>query len=715
MNKRNINVGAAIILVGFCLLFFVILYRFLSIQLTGEAAGQHLAAIAEKKYLKNGVLEAKRGTIYDGNGEVIAEDTSAYTLVAVLDSSMGKGNYVEDKEKTAKALAEFIDMSEDKILGILSKKDVFQVEFGPAGKNIPLETKKEIESLDLPGITFIRSSKRFYPNGIFASHVIGFTDASDGEGRQVGQLGIEKSFNDILTGVNGKLTYNTDRWGHWIPGDQKNIEPAKDGYDIYLTLDKNIQTFVEEALNEVNAKYNPKSMVVIVAEPKTGNILALGQRPTFHPETREGLKDTWLNEAVEVSIEPGSTMKIFTVAAALEEGVLNLNEEYKSGSFKPTENSQTIRDHNYSGWGNITYLEGIQRSSNVGMAKIVRDKLGYDRFREYLTKFGFDEPTGIELPNETSGKIVYEYPIDRITTGYGQGTALTPIQLVQAATAVANDGKMMKPNIISKIVDPNTGNVIKEFEPQVAGEPISAETAKKVRETFETVITSPKGTGYGIYNIDGYTVTGKTGTANITENGRYLKGRNNYLFSFLGMSPAEDPELIVYVAVKQPNLKDTETGSDPVSYIFKQVMKKSLQYLSIQPEEQIDPKTIEIPDVSGKEVEKAIKELKELGSIPVSLGKGKTVAKQLPEPKEPLIAGEKVVLATDGEGIMPDLTGWSLRDALKAANLLELSLDVSGTGYVVEQSIPPGTAVNGGEKLEVRLEAPEETMKGEEN
>lgn len=700
------NVGAALLFLFFCLLFFVLLFRFVSIQVSGEAAGQPLASKAQQKYLQEGVLEAKRGTIYDRNGEVIAEDTSSYTLVAILDESMttnkDRPKHVIDKEKTSRELAKHIDLEESDIYRILSKEGVFQVEFGPAGKDIPMQTKQEIEELKLPGITFIRESKRFYPNGVFASHVIGYVDTEKGENQPVGQLGIEKSLNDALTGKNGKIEYESDLWGYLLPNSEKNITPAQDGKDVYLTLDKKIQTFVEEALNVVDQEYKPAKMIAIVADPDTGEILGMGQRPTFHPKTREGISKTWHNEAVENSFEPGSTMKIFTLAAALEEKVLNLHETFQSGSYKPSKNSQAIRDHNYVGWGQITYLEGIQRSSNTAIAKIVQDKLGFDKYREYLTSFGFDKPTGIELPNEATGKIVYQYPLDKITTGYGQGTAITPIQQIQAATAVAGDGSMLKPQIINRIVDPLTEEVIQKAEPVVVGNPISENTAKKVREVLETVITSPNGTGKK-YHIEGYQVAGKTGTANMTENGRYLRGANDYVFSFLGMAPADDPQLVVYVAVQQPQIETYSEGSTPVSLVFNQVMKNSLQYLKIQPTQQEKAKIVEVPNLIGMSTEKAASTLAELGAEAVVLGNGKQITHQLPEKEEQLLEGEKIMLTTNGELTVPDMSGWSLRDVMKIAHLMKLELNMTGSGYVVKQNLQAGAKLSEGDYLVVHL------------
>ncbi|WP_071459352.1 penicillin-binding protein [Bacillus massilinigeriensis] len=723
MQKKqpNMNVGAALLFLFFSLLFFILIFRFVSLQVTGETHGQPLVAKAKQKYTKENVIEAKRGEILDRNGEVIAEDTTAYTLVAILDKSVTTNKkdpkHVNDPEKTARELAKYIKMDESDIYRRLTDfdgKKPFQVEFGKAGKDISHQTKQAIDKLRLPGITFQREKKRFYPNGVFSSHLVGFVENKSGkDGRiiETGKLGIEQSLNDKLTGQDGKVKFDSDLWGYLLPNAEKQISPAKDGANVYLTIDKKIQTFLEDAMEKAADEYKPKKIIAVVADPKTGDILAMSQRPTFHPKTREGLEKSWHNEVVETSIEPGSTMKIFTLAAAVEEKAFNPNELYQSGSYQVTPKSGRIHDHNGSGWGTISYLEGIQRSSNVAVAKLVNEKIGFEKYREYLTNLGFDDKTGINLPNETKGKILYEWPIEKITTSFGQGTTVTPIQLIQAATSVANDGKMMKLRIIDKITDPSTGTPLEKHNPEVKGEPFSKETAKEVRDILETVVTSKKGTGQ-IYNIDGYHVAGKTGTSQIPGNdGRYMTGRENYIFSFLGMAPKDDPELIMYVAVQQPKLKETVNGAQPVADIFNTVMKSSLQYYNIQPASTDKAATDKIPKLEGMKVETAQKLLKESGLVPVVLGKGQQIKEQLPKAGSVLLEGEKVLLRTDEKLIVPDMTGWSLRDAMKFSEISGLTLNKSGSGYVSRQSIQPGTVVKEGEFIIVDLVTLEEKQK----
>jgi penicillin-binding protein 2B len=713
-KQKYMNVGAAILFLIFSLLFFVLIFRYFSIQISGEVGGEPLAAKAKQKYSRVGVVEAQRGTIFDRVGEVVAEDSSAYTLIAILDKKMTtnpkKPQHVVDPQETALKLSKYIPMSESKIYSALTQKGRFQVEFGKAGRDIDFETKQKIEKLHLPGITFTRSSKRFYPNGIFASHLVGYAeqvDQKDGSSKTVGKMGIEKQYNKTLTGTDGKINYESDIWGYILPNNKPKVTAAKDGNDVYLTIDKKIQTFVEDAMNTVDKEYKPKMMVAIVADPKTGNILAMEQRPTFEPDTREGIDKAWQNEAI-TPFEPGSTMKIYTLSAAVQENVFNPNETYQSGSYQVSPKSPAIHDWNISGWGNITFLEGVQRSSNVAFAKLANEKLGFDRFREWLTKFGLDKPTGIELPNEAAGNIPFQYPIQKATTAFGQGAAITPMEQIQAATAVANDGKMMKPHVVEKIVDHDTGKIIKKTAPEVAGTPISAETAKTVRDILETVVTSPKGTG-SRYKIDGYSVAGKTGTAQIPgPGGRYLTGPSNYVFSFMGMAPKDDPRLLVYVAVEQPKIDDYSKGSIPVSMIFDPVMKNSLQYLNIQPSSVEKATTNKLTDLTGESVDTAAKELQSKGFETVVVGKGTKVESQLPLEGTTILEGEKVILKTDGDAIAPDMTGWSLRDVMKVAKITDLQLETDGSGYAVSQTIAPGTVLHKGDQLKVMFELPDQ-------
>lgn len=715
IKRKSTNIGAWVLTFLFVMLFFILMGRFIYIQTTQEVNGQVLTAIAEEKWTKERVIEAHRGRILDRNGSEIAIDVPSYTLIAILDENYSANSseplHVTNPRRTAELLSPHLNMDVYELEKILSKKDQFQVEFGPAGRGISYSLKEEIEKLELPGIEFIKETKRHYPNGMFASHTIGYAIQGD-DGKLKGEMGIEKAYDEYLRGKNGFVTYQSDRMGYKLPDPNEMITPPSNGNDIYLTLDQKIQTFLEDAITSAYTQYEPKKIIAIVANPKTGEILAMSNRPSFDPNERQ--ISNYMNDAISYRFEPGSTMKIFTLAAAINEGVFNPDEEYQSGSYRISEKVKPIRDHNRQGWGTITFREGVQRSSNVAFAKLANEKLGTDRLLQYLYRFKLHEKTGIHLPNEANSNLLYRYPIEKITTAFGQGSTITPIQQIQAATAIANSGKMMKPYLVKKIIDSKSGKLVEQFEPEVVGTPIEEDTAAKVLDLLESVVSSPQGTGKP-YRIDGYTVAGKTGTAQIPDpEGGYKYGHGNYIFSFMGVAPKEDPQLLMYVAVKEPKLKPYQLGSEPVSLVFNTVMKNSLHYLNIEPlnkaEASIEkPKnSFQIDSFVGKSVDSMKTELASAKSEVFVFGEDSEITNHIPYPGASILPEEKVVVKTKGEMYMPDLTGWSYRDVMKVANLLELKPNLIGNGFVESQNIKPGSEVKEGDYLVVELSLPSE-------
>ncbi|WP_439741089.1 penicillin-binding transpeptidase domain-containing protein [Bacillus pseudomycoides] len=701
MNKIHTNKGAGYFMIFFLLLFLLLLARFFYIQATGTVHGQDLKKLAQDKHNKNGVLEANRGTIYDQNGHVLAQDVNSYKIVAKL-----KGEKpVKDKEDAAKKIAGVLGTGEDEILATLNK-DKSQVEFGALGKNLTKEKKEQLESLKIPGISFVTEKARVYPNGDFASYVLGYAKPDD-KGIAKGKFGLEESLDKYLRASNGSVAYTGDRNGVSLDGGKQNVKPPKNGENVYLTIDQRIQGFLEDAMKAADQHYEPSMLIGLVADPKTGKILGMSSRPSYDPN--KGDIQYYFNDPIANAYEPGSTMKIFTLAAAINEGVYNGQEYYQSGTY-PVGNRK-IKDHNGgAGWGSITFDEGVERSSNVAFAILGDQKLGPDRFRQYIHKFGLDEKTGIDLPGEGKNTIVFDQQIQQVTTAFGQGSTVTPMQLVQAATAIANGGKMMKPYAIDRIVDPLTNKVELEHKPEEVGQPVTKETAEQVRQLLERVVTSPKGTG-NAYKIDGYSVGGKTGTAQIPDGkGGYMTGKENYIFSFLGMAPMDDPQLIVYFAIKQPKLKDNEYGAQPLAEMFKSVTKNSLEYLKIKPNQVKDSKKYVkeqqavVPEVTGKTMEEAKATLEKAQFRPIIVGEGK-VKQQVPKATEKTLKGDRVFLVGD-KPLMPNIQGWALRDVMNLAKTLNLNLKPSGTGYVTEQSVAEGTPLQAGTELAVTLVPP---------
>lgn len=692
------------------------------IQVTGEVQSVDLINYAEKLRNKEEVLLAERGKIVDRNGMVLADNKPTYRLYAIVRESFSDNSpyplHVEDASYTAKQLAQYIDLDEDEIRRIIengkaNQDKVFQVEFGQAGNQISEEVKNQIEELKLPGINFNRELVRFYPNGEFASYVLGFTELRQNENtnrqEMVGAYGIENIYEEYLKGTPGYVKYQRDKYGYKLLNANEFIQPPKDGDHVYLTIDQKIQTFLEDAMTTVQEEYEPTQMIAVVMNPKTGEILAMSNRPTFDPNLRN--VENWYNDAISYPFEPGSTFKIFTLAAAIEEGVYNGSETFMSGQFRINENFRPIHDWR-SDWGEITYDEGVIRSSNVSFAKLVWEKIGTEKFLEYLHAFHFDRETGIDLTGEIVGKIVYQYPMEKITAAYGQGSTYTPIQLMKAATALVNDGNMVKPYVVSHVVDSQTNETIFKNETEYVGKPISGETADQVIDILAQTIYSENGTGQR-YQLEDFTTFGKTGTAQIPdpETGKYMTGQSNYIFSFLGMAPKDDPQLLMYVAVKQPNVTHYSEGSIPVSYIYKKVMENSLHYLDVDPDTEQDEyavEKIELNHIVNRSVDSVLNEYRKFGIDVVVIGNGDKVIDSYPVEGKTILPNSRLLIVTNGELTIPDLTNWTLRDVLLLKELLNIEIDFIGNGFVTKQSIPEGSVITENTHLVVELKSKEQ-------
>ncbi|WP_219375790.1 penicillin-binding protein [Bacillus mycoides] len=706
MHKLQTNKGARYMMIAFIVLFLTMLLRIFYIQAVGVVHNVNVKDLAKEQQNKNGVLEANRGTIYDQNGKVLVQDSTTYRIVVNL---KGKDK-LKDKEDTAQRLADALEVDKEEIMKNFHEGRT-QVEIGKIGRNLPREVKEEIKKLKIPGVSFTTEKARVYPNEDFASYILGFA-RPDEKGNAEGKFGLEQSLDKYLRSTNGNVKYVGSRNGIPLTNDIGKIEPAKNGNNVYLTLDKQINSFLEDAMNKAAQHYDPSMLVGIIADPKTGKILAMSSKPSYNPN--KGDIEYFLNDPIANAFEPGSTMKVFTLAAAINEGVYNGKEYFQSGKYAV--GSAEIKDHNGGyGWGSITFDEGFERSSNVAFSILEDQLLKPNKFKQYMNKFGFNQKTGIDLPGESKNTLLLNTQIQQVTTSFGQGSTVTPIQIVQAATAIANDGKMMQPYIVDKVVNPTNKQVIMENQPKEIGNPIKKETADKVRNLMERVITSSKGTGT-MYKIDGYPIGGKTGTAQIPnpENGRYMEGKDNYIFSFLGMAPIDDPQLVVYLAIKQPKLKGNEYGAQPLAEIFKPVMKNSLEYLKVKPytEKQMADATkqseIKVQNYVNQTMD-TVKNIAEKAKLqPIVLGEGKII-KQFPQTGEVMSEGDRIFLV--GNNVeMPNLKGWSMRDVMYFSKLLKLDLKTTGAGYVTSQSIENGQYIQEGDTLKLDLEPPLEPL-----
>ncbi|WP_156290431.1 penicillin-binding protein [Oceanobacillus salinisoli] len=729
-KNKTTHFMSAILIVLFSVAFIVLTGRFMYIQATGEIDGVSLKEFADQKRTSSYTINAERGKIYDNNGMALAYDMPVYRLYAIVREEYSKNldepKHVVDPERTAQALAPILGVEESDILDPLLKginQDRFQVEFGKAGNDISQQTKEQIENLNLPGINFEEHSQRYYPNGTFASHIIGFAREEeveiDGEltSEIKGIAGMENEMNDLLKGEDGYISYQRDQYNKRLLKPNEIISEPENGDDVYLTIDQKIQTLVEDVLSQVEEEYEPERITAVVMDPKTGEVLAMGNRPSYNPNNPANVEN-WYNDVISTPFEPGSTVKMFTWAAAIEEGVYNGEDIFQSGSFQVNAQINAIHDHNNGeGWGTISFDEGFERSSNVAAAKLVWENIGTDKFLDYLHAFDFDKKTGIDLPGEVAGEILYNWPLEKITTSFGQGSTSTPIQQMKAATAIANDGKMVQPYVIQKIVDSSTGKIMEEKSPNVVGQPISEATADQVLTLLESVVVGENGTGKK-FKLEDYTTGGKTGTAEIPnpEGGGYLTGKNNYIFSFLGMAPIDDPQLVMYVSVKQPKLDTYEVGSDPVSFIYRNVMENSLHYLNIDPDKQEDntPNKVEIPKVIGAKTTDLQQQLADYGLNVTVVGDGGNIISANVKEGDKVIAQERIIIVTD-KPTMPNIKDWSIRDVSQLADLIGLKMESFGNGYVITQNIEEGTPIKENDYLAVELKAPGESESTEED
>ena len=582
LGNRKIAIRCLMAIAFF--LFLIFSFHFFKIMVLGQSHGVNLRDELDKKLTHTTLLKAKRGNIYDASGSPIAVDATNYSLFAVLTDQWDKGkkDYVQDFSKTAKVLSKYIDMKAPEIEKILSQKNVSQVEFGNAGKNLSVETKEKIEKEELPGIKFTENLSRYYPNGIFASHLIGYTDVEEQEvdGKNVeqlvGKMGIEALYNATLTGKPGEVVSRTDGNGYVIPGSEKITEQPKDGNDLYLTLDKKMQTYLESLVSQVTEKYLPNQLTAMLVDPKTGNIVAATQRPTFNGTTKEGINTMWNNLLMDEAYEPGSTMKVLALAAAINEGVFDPNEKYESGKIQIFKD--LIRDYNKVGWGRITYLEGLAHSSNVAFVHVVQ-KIGVEKWKQYLDLFGFGQSTQSGFLNEATGLNSYNSYLQQLTTGFGQGISVTAFQMVQAFTAIANQGEMKKLRIVDHEFRPATNTTI-NFSENSLGQVIKPETAKKTLEYLREATTMKNGTSNG-FDIEGEEVAAKTGTAELVnpETGKYYSYGSNYIYSVIGFAPASNPKYILYITLKQPQNNPYGDGASAIiKEIFNPMMKRALDY-----------------------------------------------------------------------------------------------------------------------------------------
>ena len=699
-NRRNRKTFGMWFFLVAAIIFILFTVRFSYIAIFKDVQNHNLKSQAAKLYTSSQVIQAKRGTVYDADGNPIATDTSKYTVYAIIDSSYrsasGNALYVTNKKKTAKVLAKYLDLSEAQILKILSpsSKGIFQVQFGTAGSNLSVATMEKIKKANLPGINFTQIPAREYPEGNFASQLLGMTtlktNTKTGTTQLVGDMGLEGYFNKQLTGTPGYRTVKQDVYGYQLADSSTKGRKVENGDNITTTLNNKVQHQMETLVSKVEKETQAEGITAIVMEAKTGKIVAATQRPNMKSET-----PSWTNALTQQTFEPGSTMKVLTLAAAINSGNFDPNATYTSGTWSL--GGGKITDWVTSGWGTITYKEGFYRSSNVGFAH-VEQNMGAKTWMKYIRRFGLLKKVNVYgMGNETAGYTTFKGKLEQANTAYGQGITVNVMELMQAYTAIANNGKMVKPYWIEKVTDSNTGKTVKKLSTTVVGHPISASTAKHVRKYMEGVIYNKVGTGQS-YKVSGYRIAGKTGTAQIAGTNGYETGTNDYIYSFAGFAPAKNTKYIIYLSMKKPkNL--TKAAETYLSSISTPIIKYLLDQEKLKSEGQQG--VVKVGNYVGKNAQTVQTSLaKKKLQVTVIGGNKKITAQSLTAGKEAII-NSRLILKTSGEMTMPDVSGWSQADVAQLAQMMGLKLSSTGSGYASNQSISVGTPVKAGDSLKV--------------
>ena len=630
MFDKGIHKRIRIVLIVVVFAFLIIIGKVFYIEVIEYG---RLNSLASSLWSRNLPIEADRGKIYTVDGEIIAGNLTTTSLVFVP-------NQIKNKDLVANEISEILGTEKSVIEEHLYKKSMME-RVHPEGRRLSYEIADKIEDLRFDGVYLLKESKRYYPHDEMLSHVLGYVGIDN-----QGLSGLELEYDDVLTGEYGSIQYFSDAKGNTLERSSVYVEP-EDGLDIYLTVNYDIQSSIERELDNVITKYNPEGAWAIAMDPDTGEILGMSSRPNFDPNNYQNYNIETINRnmAIWASYEPGSTFKILTVSAAVNEGVVDLTKDtfYDGGSVNV--DGARIKCWKAGGHGSQTFLEVVQNSCNPGFVEL-GNRLGRDVLFDYIKKFGYGSKTGIDLNGEATG-ILFSLdkvgPVELATTSFGQGVSVTALQQVTAVSAAINGGTLYKPYIVKRIVEHETGQIIDEKKPTIIRDNIvTDETSETVRMALESVVSL--GTGRNAY-IDGYRVGGKTGTAQKVNNGIYMTG--NYIVSFIGFLPANDPEIVVYLAIDNPK-GITQYGGTVSAPIVKNIMMDAITALGIEKQDGgtekkyqwYDKKYYMVEDVIGLSKKEASSRLKNF-SVEYS-GSGNTVISQSPEAGNRIAEGSSV-------------------------------------------------------------------------
>lgn len=694
-----------------------------SVQKIHLHSGTDLSVYADSANTVTKTIRAERGNIYDSSGNIIAQDNKTYNIICVLDpnrpSTEDEITYVKDKEGTAQALSTILGIDASMILEYFNQ-DVYQTELGNAGRNLSQSVKEEIEALNLPGIEFEESIERIYPNGTFASNLIGYAQADD-SGNITGKMGLELYLDSYLTGTNGTTSYQVDKDGYVLPGMKEETTEETNGYDVYLTLNQSIQTQVEASIQQTVENTGATEVWVGVMEVDTGKILGWGQYPSFNPN--ELNITNYTNYGSQYAYEPGSTMKVFTWASAINEGkydgsMTTNGYEYcytSDGNNNPVRTSEEnsygcIYNAEQNNFGNVTLDDGLKYSSNTVAATIETEVITPDTFLSYLKEFGFFKEVNTDGLPEVTGTLNWEYPSDKLSVSFGQSSSVTMLQMLQAYSAIMGDGNTIKPYVVESIRDSyDSSKVIYQAETEVTGSPITAETAAQTRQIMYHVVNDEDGTAKG-YRIPECEFIGKTGTAEVTVDGEITS--DIVITSLAAGLPADDPQVIVYYCYKTDfNLLASVLTSytEPITNLLRKVavtygLNTATDIPSNSGEDSSNDKitTSDMPSVINHSVDYATNKLSSSGASVIVLGEGSTVIDQYPSSSSSVSTGQRVFFLTDTNSFtMPDLTGWTRKDVAALWSITGFSFELDGSGMVTSQSVPAGTIVTKGTNIQV--------------
>lgn len=738
-NRRQVAKNLSLLSI---LVFFIFLINFAVIIGTDSKFGKNLSELSHQVHQKTEIVPAKRGTIYDRNGAVIAEDATTYNVYAIIDktykSAKGEVLYVEESQynQVADVFNRYLGMEKDYVVQQLSQKKLNQVSFGAAGNDISYSNmdaiRSELEAANIKGVDFTTSPNRSYKNGTFASQFIGQAQLiEDKEGNKTlqGTTGIEKSLDRILGGQDGVVTYEKDRNGNIVPGSDKVAVKTEDGKDVYTTLSAELQTYLETRMDVFQEKVKGKYVSATLVSAKTGEILATTQRPTYNADTKEGLDiknlRTWNTILYQDQYEPGSTMKVMTLAAAIDHGTFPAyNEVYynnelqvKDAIIKDWEINMGLSEGRY-----MNIAQGFAYSSNIGMTKL-EQKMGNNVWMNYLTLFKFGLPTRFGMGDESFGGLPGDNYVTQAMSSFGQGISVTQTQMLRAFSAIANDGEMLEPKFISAIYD-GKHETARKSQREIVGNPVSASAAQQTRNYMITVGTDPQfGTLYSsdgpIIQVAGQNVAVKSGTAQIATANGYLEGENDNINSIVVMTPAEDPDFIMYVTVQQPEVSfSPKSWQELVNPVLEDAVALKDELNLVTETKALDGVTKEdtykMPSAESLSKELNLKQTISPGGFadelrrnliqPVVLGTGKNIKKMSVSAGTKLKANEQVLLLTDDLDSVPDMYGWTKENVDKFAEWTGIEITYKGEGSrVSKQNVKVETALKKTKKITITL------------